>query len=248
MTVLGARLGRAPSVAGSGRIIILEVLYNFPVACLRPGGSLGVAMKHTPILLLTLVAASASAAAGVGSGLNYNRAEVGYTTSDALKGFNVSATAELANSGFLVSGTYADVDGKGDIAGFGGYLTGFGLAYKFNVGAGDLAVGLGYQQGQFGASNGFAVAEQTSLGLQYRQALGSSAEFSVGYQRVRTNIGALTVSGGYINGLVGSENDNSFNGGVRYNLTKNFDLSLTSAFTGTSAGGDAFGISAGYSF
>ena len=182
-------------------------------------------MKHTPILLLTLVAASASAAAGVGSGLNYNRAEVGYTTSDALKGFNVSATAELANSGFLVSGTYADVDGKGDIA-----------------------VGLGYQQGQFGASNGFAVAEQKSLGLQYRQALGSSAEFSVGYQRVRTNLGALTVTGGYINGLVGSESDNIFNVGVRYNFTKNFDLSLTYAFTGTAAGGDAFGISAGYSF
>ncbi len=203
-------------------------------------------MKHTP-LLLTLVAASASAA-GVGSGLNYNRAEIGYVTSDAVKGFNVSATAELANSGVLVSGTYADVDGKGDIAGFGGYMTGFGLAYKFSVGAGDLAVGLGYQQGQFGASNGFAVAEQTSLGLQYRQALGSNAEFSVGYQRVRTNIGALVAVGGVINGAVGSENDNIFNVGLRYNFTKNFDLSLTYAFTGTSAGGDALGISAGYSF
>ena len=205
-------------------------------------------MKHTPLLLLTLVAASASAAAGAGSGLNYNRAEVGYVTSDAIKGFNVSATAELANSGVIVSGSYADVDGKGDIAGFGGYMTGFGLAYKFNVGAGDLAVGLGYQQGQFGASNGFAVAEQTALGLQYRQALGSSAEFSVGYQRVRTNIGALVAVGSVINGAVASENDNIFSVGLRYNLTKNFDLSLTYAFTGTSAGGDALGVSAGYSF
>ena len=205
-------------------------------------------MKHTPLLLLTLVAASASAAAGAGSGLNYNRAEIGYVTSDAIKGFNVSATAELASSGVLVSGSYADVDGKGDIAGFGGYMTGFGLAYKFNVGAGDLAVGLGYQQGQFGASNGFAVAEQTSLGLQYRQALGSSAEFSVGYQRVRTNIGALVAVGSVINGAVASENDNIFSVGLRYNLTKNFDLSLTYAFTGTSAGGDALGVSAGYSF
>lgn len=205
-------------------------------------------MKHTPILLLTLVAASASAAAGAGSGLNYNRAEVGYVTSDAIKGFNVSATAELANSGVIVSGTYADVDGKGDIAGFGGYMTGFGLAYKFNVGAGDLAVGLGYQQGQFGASNGFAVAEQTALGLQYRQALGSSAEFSVGYQRVRTNIGALVAVGSVINGAVASENDNIFSVGLRYNFTKNLDLSVTYAFTGTAAGGDALGVSAGYSF
>ena len=205
-------------------------------------------MKHTPILLLTLVAAAASAAPVSGSGLNYNRAEVGYVSSDAVKGFNVSATAELANSGVLISGTYADVKGKGSIAGFGGYMTGFGLAYKFNVGPGDLAVGLGYQQGQFGASNGFAVAETTALGFQYRQALGSSAEFSVGYQRVRTNIGALVAVGNVINGAVASANENIFNVGLRYNLTKNIDVSLTYAFSGTSAGGDALGLSVGYSF
>jgi hypothetical protein len=206
-------------------------------------------MKHTPsILLLTLVAASASAAPGIGNDLNYNRVSVGYLTSDAMKGFTVAGTAELANSGVLISGSYSDVDGKGDISGFGGYMTGFGLAYKFNVGAGDLAVGLGYQQGQFGASNGFAVAEQTSLGLQYRQALGSSAEFSVGYQRVRTNIGALVAVGGVIYGDVGSDNENIFNVGLRYNLSKNLDLSLTYAFTGESAGGDALGLSVGYSF
>ena len=205
-------------------------------------------MKHTPILLLTLVAAAASAAPVSGSGLNYNRVAVGYVTSDSLKGFDVGATAELANSGVLISGSYADVDGKGSIAGFGGYMTGFGVAYKFNVGAGDLAVGLGYQQGQFGASNGFAVAEQTALSLQYRQALGNSVEFSVGYQRVRTNIGALVVVGGVIDGTVDSANENIFNVGLRYNLTKNFDLSLSYVFTGSSAGGDAFGLSAGYSF
>jgi hypothetical protein len=205
-------------------------------------------MKHTPILLLTLLAASASAAVGVGSGLNYNRVSVGYLTSDAMKGFSVGGTAELANSGVLISGSYSDVDGRGDLTGLGGYMTGFGVAYKFNVGAGDLAVGLGYQQGQFGAYNAFAVAEQTSLGLQYRQALGSNVEFSVGYQRVRTNIGALVAVGGIIYGDVASENDNIFNVGLRYNLSKNLDLSLTYAFTGTSAGGDALGLSVGYSF
>ena len=206
-------------------------------------------MKHTPILLLTLVAASASAAPGLGNELNYNRVGVGYVTSDALKGFNVTASADLANSGVLVSGSYADVDGKGDLAGYGGYMTGFGLAYKFSVGSGDLAVGLGYQQGQFGASNGVAQAEQTSLGLQYRQALGSSAEFTLGYQRVRTNIGALEVDGfGNVYAGAGSSNENIFSVGLRYNLSKNLDLSLTYAFTGTSAGGDALGLSAGYSF
>jgi len=206
-------------------------------------------MKHTPILILTLVAASASAAPGIGNELNYNRVGVGYVTSDALKGFNVTASADLANSGVLVSGSYADVDGKGDLAGYGGYMTGFGLAYKFSVGSGDLAVGLGYQQGQFGASNGVAQAEQTSLGLQYRQALGSSAEFTLGYQRVRTNIGALEVDGfGNVYAGAGSSNENIFSVGLRYNLSKNLDLSLTYAFTGTSAGGDALGLSAGYSF
>jgi len=205
-------------------------------------------MKHTPILLLTLVAAAASAAPG-DVGLNYNRVGVGYMTSDAMKGFSVGATADLANSGVLISGSYSDVDGKGDLAGYGGYMTGFGLAYKFSVGAGDLAVGLGYQQGQFGASNGVAQAEQTSLGLQYRQALGSNAEFSVGYQRVRTNIGALEVDGlGNVYLGSASANENIFNVGLRYNLSKNLDLSLTYAFTGDSAGGDALGLSVGYSF
>jgi len=206
-------------------------------------------MKHTPLLLLTLVAASASAAAGAGSGLNYNRVEVGYLTNDSLKGFSVSATAELAHSGVIVSGIYADVDGKGAIAGYGGYETGFNLAYKFNVGAGDLAVGFGYLQGQFSASNGVATGEQKGFGLQYRQALGSSAEFTVGYQRVRTNIGELLVDG-FGNVYLGSAsaNENIFSVGLRYNLTKNFDLSLTYAFTGSSAGGDALGLSAGFSF
>lgn len=205
-------------------------------------------MKHTPILLLTLVAASASAAPAIGSGLNYDRVEVGYVSSDALKGYNVGATAELGNSGVLVSGVYADVDGKGDISAFSGYETGFTLAYKFNVGAGDLAVGFSYLQGQFGASNGFAVAEQKGLGLQYRQAIGSSFEVSAGYQRVRTSLGALTVVSGYVYGDLATESENIFNVGVRYNLTKNFDLSLTYAFTGTAAGGDALGVSVGYSF
>ena len=206
-------------------------------------------MKHTPILLLTLVAASASAASGTGSGLNYNRVEVGYLSNDALKGYSVSATAELAHSGVIVSGIYADVDGKGAISGYGGYETGFTLAYKFNVGAGDLAVGFGYLQGQFGASNGVAVAEQKSFGLQYRQALGSSAEFSVGYQRVRTNLGALDVDAfGNVYIAAGSVSENVFNLGLRYNFTSNLDVSLTYAFASKDTTGNTLGLSAGYSF
>ncbi len=206
-------------------------------------------MKHTPIRLLTLLAASATAASGTGSGLNYNRVEVGYLSNDALKGFSVSATAELAHSGVIVSGIYADVDGKGSISGYSGHETGFNLGYKFNVGAGDLAVGLGYLQGQFGSSYGVAQAKQTSLGIQYRQALGSSAEFSVGYQRIRTNLGALEVDTlGHIYIGAAAESDNVFNLGLRYNFTQNIDVSLIYAFASKNSSGNTLGLSAGYSF
>lgn len=203
-------------------------------------------MKHTPVLILTLVAAAASAAPA--SGLNYNRASVGYVTSDSVKGYNVGATAELGHSGVLISGVYADIKGKGDLTGFSGYETGASLAYKFNVGPGDLAVGVSYLQGQFGAVNGFAVGEQTGVSLQYRQAINDLFEVTAGYQRVRTNLGALAVVGGYVSGAVASSNDNIFNVGVRYNITKELDLSLTYAFASNNAGGDAFGVSVGYSF
>lgn len=208
-------------------------------------------MKTTPILLLTLLAASAAAAssAGLDHGLNYNRVEVGYLRNDSLKGFNVAATAELANSGVLVTGMYADVDGKADIAGYGGYETGFGLAYKFHVGAGDLAVGFTYLQGQFASGYGIAQAEQKGVGLQYRQAIGGNFEVLAGYQRVRTNLGALEVDGfGNIYAGAATTSLNVFNVGLRYNVTRNFDLSLGYAFQGAAAGGDTLGVSVGLSF
>ena len=69
-------------------------------------------MKHTPILLLTLVAASASAADGLGSGLNYNRLGLGYESNDSIKSIVVSGEAKLGEY-VLVGGSYSDVDGKG---------------------------------------------------------------------------------------------------------------------------------------
>jgi len=204
-------------------------------------------MKHTPILL-TLVAASASAAVGVGSGLNYNRVEVGYTNNDAFKGLGVSATAELANSGVLVSGSYSDLNGKGDLDGLDGHETGFGLAYKFNVGSGDLAVGLGYRQGQYESDIAVAQGEQKSFGVQYRQAIGSF-EVSAGYQRVRTQLGALAVDiFGDIYAVDDSISANVFNVGARYNFTQNFDVSLSYVIQKDEIGGNGLAISAGYSF
>jgi len=205
-------------------------------------------MKHTPILLLTLVAASASAAPAIGSGLNYNRIEVGYTNNDAFKGLVVGGTAELANSGVLISGSYSDVNGKGDLDGLDGHETGFGIAYKFNVGSGDLAVGLGYRQGQYESDYGVAQGEQKSFGVQYRQAIGSF-EVSAGYQRIRTQLGALAVDTfGYIYAGEDSISANVFNVGVRYNFTQNFDVSLSYVIQKDEIGGNGLAISAGYSF
>ena len=211
-------------------------------------------MKTTPILLLTLVAASASAASsypgyGLDQGLNYNRVGVGYLSNDAFKGFNVTGTAELGKSGVLLSGTYSDVSGKGDFKGISGYMTGFGLAYKFDIGPGDLAVGFNYLQGQFGAVDGVAVAEQKGFGLQYRQEIGANFELLVGYQRVRTNLGALAVDElGFIDGLVTTTSVNVFNVGLRYNVTSKLDISLGYAFQAKEAGGDTLSASVGISF
>lgn len=210
-------------------------------------------MKINPILLLTLVAASASAASsysgyGLDQGLNYNRVGVGYVSNDAFKGLNVTGTAELAHSGVLLSGTYSDVNGKGDLKGLSGYMTGFGLAYKFDVGPGDLAAGFNYLQGQFRASNGRAIAEQTAFGLQYRQEIGANFELLAGYQRVRTNIGLLAVDAfGFIIGEA-TTSLNAFNVGLRYNVTSKFDISVGYTFQDDEAGGDTLSASVGISF
>jgi len=212
-------------------------------------------MKHTPILLLTLVAASASAAVG-GSGLNYDRLGIGYSTDDSRNTVALAGSAQLGDSGFIASGSYGDV--SADFKGFSGTEVTYGLAYKFSVGSGDLSIGYSYAQGQYSYIDETTVAvaagEEKGFGIEYRQAISSNIEFSLGYQRIKTSglgIGVADIDGdGDLDTVVGggSLNNNVINVGVRYNVNQNFDISLNYAFKKDEVGGNKFGISAGYSF
>jgi len=212
-------------------------------------------MKSLSLLLLAaaVTPAFAQTVPAVKSGLNYNRVAVGYSADDLLKGYNVTASALLGNS-IIVSGIYDDVDTKGDLAGLGGKLSGFGLAYKFNVGPGDLAIGYSYKTGtvygdfdNYNAS-GLASAEQKGFSINYRQAINSQIEFSVGYSRLDTLIGLIATNGSIVGAEEVDSTTNSYNIGLRYNITKNLDLSLNYAFQNEYAGGDKFGVSVGYNF
>jgi len=198
-------------------------------------------MKHTPsILLLTLVAASAAAAPGVGSGLNYNRLGVGYESDDSLKSVVISGEAKLGDY-VLVGGSYSDVDGKGDLDGTSGNIARFSLGAVFNAGPGDLILRASYGQGHLTDGVDIAVADERSFGVSYRAELGAGFEGELGYSRVRTRIPFVGI------GLFTS-NDDVFKATVRYNVTKNFDVSLAYSFQSDDVGGDKFGLSAGYSF
>lgn len=212
-------------------------------------------MKSLYLLLLAaaVTPAFAQTAPAAKSGLNYNRIAVGYSSDDSLKGYNVTASALLGGA-VIVSGIYDDVDAKGDAAGLSGKLSGFGLAYKFNVGPGDLAIGYAYKTGTvYGdfdnySASGLASAEQKGFSINYRQAINNQIEFSVGYSRLDTLIGLIATDGSIVGADSIDSTTNSYNIGLRYNITKNLDLSINYAFQDENAGGDKFGVSVGYNF
>jgi hypothetical protein len=207
---------------------------------------------YTLLLAAAVTPAFAQTAPAAKSSLNYNRIAVGYSSDDLLKGYNVTASALLANS-IIVSGIYDDVDTKGIASGLGGKLSGFGLAYKFNVGPGDLAIGYTYKTGTvYGEFDnylaiGLMSAEQKGFKINYRQAINSQLEFSVGYARIQTKAAAFAISGSV--GYAGIDStDNSFTLGLRYNVTKNIDISADYAFQNDNSGGNKLGVSVGYNF
>jgi hypothetical protein len=198
-------------------------------------------MKHTPILLLSLIAASASAAVG-GSGLNYDRLGVGYESDDALKSIVISGEAKLGDY-VLVGGSYSDVDGKGLLDGTSGNIARFSLGAVFNAGPGDVIVRASYGQGHLTDGVDIAVADERSFGVSYRAELGAGFEGEVGYTRVRTRIPFVLA------GLqLFTSNDDVFKATLRHNITKNFDVSVSYAFQSDDVGGNKVGVSAGYSF
>ena len=195
-------------------------------------------MKHTPILLLTLVAASASAAPVAGSGLNYNRLGVGYESNDMLKSVVISGEAKLGDN-ILIGGSYSDVDGKGYYDGTSGNISRFGIGAAFSAGPGDIILRASYGQGNLSSNTYLGVADERSYGISYRAELGGGFEGELGYARVRTRM---------VGDFVIVSNDNVFKASVRYNFTKNLDLSLAYSFQDQVVGGDNFGLSVGYSF
>ena len=202
-------------------------------------------MKHTPILLLTLVAASASAAVGTENSLNYNRIGVGYESNDVLKSTVISGEAKLGEY-VLVGGSYSDVAGKGDNDGYDGNIVRFGLGAVFNAGPGDLIFRASYGQGNIADADftSAGVADERSYGLSYRAAIGAGFEGELGYSRVRTRMAGYS---GFA-GAAGILNDNVFKATLRHNITKNFDVSLAYSSQDDLVGGDNLGVSAGYSF
>ena len=194
-------------------------------------------MKHTPILLLTLLAAAASAAPG-DAGLNYNRLGLGYESNDSIKSIVVSGEAKLGEY-VLVGGSYSDVDGKGIYDGAGGYISRFGLGVVFSAGPGDLILRASYGQGNLTDGISLGVADERSFGISYRTVLGGGFEGELGYARVRTRM---------VGDWLLESNDNVFKATLRYNISKNFDVSLAYSFQDDLVGGNNFGLSAGYSF
>jgi len=205
------------------------------------------------LLAAAVTPAIAQTAAPAKSRLSYDRIAVGYSSDDLLKGYNVTGSA-LIGDAVIVSGIYDDVETKGDISGLSGKLSGFGLAYKFNVGPGDLAIGYSYKTGTvYGEFDnydalGLVTAEQKGFNINYRQAINNQLEFSVGYARVSTKYGVIVTDGETVDFDAADSSENSYNLGLRYNVTKNLDLSLSYAFQDEKAGGDKFGVSVGYNF
>ena len=200
-------------------------------------------MKHTPILLLTLVAASASAAQyGVLHDLNYNRLGVGYESDSYLKSVVVSGEAKLGDY-ILIGGSYSDVTGKGTDEGLEGKFSRFGLGLVFNAGPGDIIFRGTYGQGNLENADftAFGVADETSVGVSYRAALGNGFEGELGYARVHTR-----VAGTNIDAFI--RNDNVVKASLRYDITKNIDLTVSYAFRSKVVGGNSLGLSGGYSF
>lgn len=205
------------------------------------------------LLAAAVTPAFAQTATPAKSRLSYDRIAVGYSSDDTLKGYNVTGSA-LIGDAFIVSGIYDDVDTKGDNSGLSGKLSGFGLAYKFNVGPGDIAIGYSYKTGTvYGLLENYDTAavlsaEQKGFNVNYRQAINSQFEFSLGYARITTRYVGVETDGSIAYPLYSDSTDDSFNLGLRYNVTKNLDLSLSYAFQDEKAGGDKFGVSVGYNF
>ncbi len=198
-------------------------------------------MKHiTPIIALTaLVAASASAQVATSKKhvITYDRVGLGYSSNDYADAFAITASADVG-SGIIIGGTFSDLsidnsdaDGRGVSASIG---------YAQPIGTGSVYAGISYQQLWAAGFSGGGALEATGYTLAYRHSVSSLIELGAGVLH-------LKYSGGVTDGvdvIAGSDSDTQWGLNVRFNLTKEFDVTLGYIF------GDenTWSISAGYNF
>ncbi len=212
----------------------------------------GGAMKHIipTLTLTTLAAASAMAqtAAVKGNGLTYDRLSGGFSQNDTFQGLNGSFTALLGNA-VVIGGSYSDLKGRKDFADVDGNGNAFLLGAKFSVGPGDLIVSYAYTQLQLsGVEGGLAAGlngDTDTFGLTYRYALNSTVEFSAGVARTSGDASFGVIDAGDV--IIADTldySDTTYSLGVRFNFTKELDLTVNYTF----ADENTFSASVGFSF
>lgn len=213
-------------------------------------------MKHTYLTIPVLLAAAALSAQSAGnsaagtpnpSGLVYERIGVGYVQNDAYDGIHLSGSAILGDA-LLVGGSYSDIEGRKLFSGVSGDYSRFQLGYVFYVGTGDVIVTAGYGQGNMYNDLAVVVQDEFAFGIAYRQAIGAGFEFTVGYTRVETTLAGLYDDGTLFGADASDENANVFILGLRYNLSREFDVTANYSFQDEDVGGDLLSVSAGYNF
>lgn len=218
-------------------------------------------MKHIiPTLTLTTLAAAsavAQTAAVKGNGLTYDRIAVGYGQTDITKGLSGSFTALLGDY-VVVGGAYGDIDGR-DSNGIAysvlsGNSNAFLVGAKFTAGPGDIVVGYTYTQLQLSGALGTDVygltGDTDTFSIGYRYAVSSAVELSLSVSRVTGDAAyaVIDTTAGTLGDVVAADTvdfkDTTYSLGVRFNLTKQFDISAGYTF----ADENGWTVSAGYNF
>lgn len=206
-------------------------------------------MKNTLLTVSLLSAAAAlSAASGANStpnpsGLVYERIGAGYVRNSVFSGFALSGAA-FVNESLLIGGSYTNMDGRKDYKDTSGELARFNLNYVLYTGAGDVIIGASYGQGNMYSDNEVVVADEMAFGVSYRQAIVDDLEFTVGYQRVSSKAGYVDAFSLNAQDVDGS----AFTLALRYNITRQFDVTATYTLQKESLGGNTLNLSAGYNF
>jgi hypothetical protein len=196
-------------------------------------------MKHIiPTIALIALASSASAqVASKKNALSYDRVALTYASNDYVDGLSISTSADVGG-GVIIGGSFTDIsiddfdaDGRGVSASIG---------FAQPVGAGSVYVGISYQQLWAAGYSGAGALEGTGYTLTYRHAVSSLIELGAGIVHFK-------YTGGITDGFSvwgGDDSDTQWGVNARFNLTKEFNVSLGYIF----ADEDTWSLSVGYEF